>query len=112
MFVEELMYVKIGNKKFCLVEEKEKDMIESQTLKVNEILEVPKSKKWMGVFECQVSPIVYRAASSEMLSKWWKIRSVRSEKKLRSIELNGRQRQRKRNDKKKLQRHSKLKSAR
>ena len=48
MFVEELMFVKIGNKNFHLVEEKAKDMIESQTVKVNEILEVLKPKKWMG----------------------------------------------------------------
>ena len=63
MFVEEPMFVKIGNKKFRLVKEKEKDTIESQTVKVNEILEVPKPKKRMG--GVRVSGLPHCVSSSQ-----------------------------------------------
>ena len=48
MFVKEPMIVKIGAKKFCLVEEAEEDTVEGKEDKIKKILDVPKTKSRMG----------------------------------------------------------------
>ena len=48
MFIKEPMIVKIGAKKFRLVEEAEEDTIEGKEDKIKKILDVPKTKSRMG----------------------------------------------------------------
>ena len=48
MFIQEPMIVKIGAKKFCLVEEAEEDTVEGKEDKIKKILDVPKTKSRMG----------------------------------------------------------------
>ena len=48
MFVKEAMIVKIGAKKFRLVEEAEEDTVEGKEDKIKKILDVPKTKSRMG----------------------------------------------------------------
>ena len=48
MFIKEPMIVKVGAKKFDLVEEAEEDTIEGKEDKIKKILDVPKTKSRMG----------------------------------------------------------------